>query len=220
MTDPTSEPAPIDFGRRPVRAHLEAWFLDRSDGLVESAMGARKADAIGAMTGPVLEIGPGTGVNLRHYRPGTQVIAIEPNPAMHRYLRAAAAANDIDLVIHQGGAEHLDLADESVDGAVGTLVLCGVPDPARVLAEVVRVLRPGRPYFVLEHVVAPAGSMTRRVQRVVKAPHRWAANGCEVDRDTESTLRAAGFSAVDIERVDVGPGALYVRHGIVGTATK
>jgi SAM-dependent methyltransferase len=167
----------------------------------------------------VVELGPGTGVNARYYAPGVAVIGIEPNPAMHGRLATKAAAAGVNLEIRTLRGESIDVADGSADGVVATLVLCGVDDPVKVLSEVRRVLRPGGRYFFLEHVAAPAGSLTRSAQRLVKRPHRWLFNGCEVDRDSEALIRTAGFSAVEIEHRDLGMAGGYVRHVIVGCAT-
>lgn len=82
------------------------------------------------------------------------------------------------------------------------------------------MLQPGGTYFFVEHVVAPAGSRTRKVQRVVHRPHRWMFNGCEVDRDTAAVLRASDFTDIEIDEVDRGRHALWARIQIVGTATK
>ena len=172
------------------------------------------------MQGTVVEIGPGTGVNMRYYADGVRVIAIEPNPAMHPKLRAQAERSGVDLEIRTLRGEGIDVDDGHADAVVGTLVLCGVDDAHQVMAEVHRVLKPGGTFFFLEHVAAPAGTWTRRIQRVLKRPHRYLFNGCEVDRDTASVLRAAGFGSVELDEVDTGPAGLYARHQIVGTATR
>jgi SAM-dependent methyltransferase len=172
------------------------------------------------MRGTVVELGPGTGVNMRYYASGTKVIAIEPNPVMHPLLRAAADEHEVDLEIRQLDGAAVDVADESVDGVVGTLLLCGVDDPTQVLREAHRMLKPGGTYFFLEHVASPAGTTNHRVQRVLFRPHRWLFNGCEITRDTEATIRNGPFDAVEVDDVDRGRGALWVRHQIVGTATK
>ncbi len=123
------------------------------------------------------------------------------------------------MELWKSGAERIDLADDGVDAVVGTLVLCGVEDPGSAVAEARRVLKPGGTYFFVEHVAAPPRTLTRHVQRSVKAPHRWVTNGCEVDRDTETIIRKAGFASVSIDHRDAGVGDLYVRHQIYGTAT-
>jgi SAM-dependent methyltransferase len=212
---------PFDFDKAKRRSKFEAWVLDATAAQIHKQHGAAKAEAIGRLTGTVVELGPGTGANMRYYAPGVKVIAIEPNPAMHPKLRESAAEHGVDLEIRTLRGEHIDVADGEADAVVGTLVLCGVDDPRQVVSEVLRVLKPGGTYFFLEHVVAPEGTITRRVQKVVKRPHRWAFNGCEVDRDTAALLEGAGFSAIAIEAVDVGlAGGMYCPNHIIGTATR
>lgn len=209
----------VEFDRQPRRSRVEAWVLDSTAARINAQFGREKRAAIGAMTGTVVEIGPGTGVNMAFYSPGVRVIAIEPNPHLHPKLRQQAEDNGVDLEIRSLRGEHLDVDDGAADGVVGTLVLCGVEDPRQVLAEVRRVLAPRGTYFFIEHVVAPDASWTRRVQQVAKRPHRWLFNGCEVDRDTEASIRSAGFDHVQLRRADAGWRGVYVRYQIVGTAT-
>ncbi len=207
-----------DLADHRLRTRFEAWMLDTSADAAHDLYGEAKQAAIGAMRGTVVELGPGTGANMRYYAPGVHVIGLEPNPGMHDALRHKANAHDVDLEIRTRRAEASDLPDSSVDGVVGTLVLCGVDDPAEVLAEVRRILRPGATYFFLEHIVAPPGTTTHRAQRLLRRPHRWLFNGCVVDRDLGATIEEAGFASVDLERRDEGPAGLHVRHRIIGTA--
>ena len=51
----------------------------------------------------------------------------------------------------KAGGETLALPDASVGFVCASLVLCTVPDPARVVAEVRRVLRPGGRFVAIEH---------------------------------------------------------------------
>ena len=157
---------------------------------------------------------------MRYYAPGVRVIAIEPNPVMHPKLRAAAEAHGVDLEIRQLDGASVDVGDGEADGVVGTLVLCGVDDPAQVIAEAHRMLKPGGTYFFIEHVESPAGSRTRLAQRLLFRPHRWMFNGCEINRETASALRDGPFADVQIDEVDRGRSALWVRHQIGGIARK
>lgn len=209
-----------DLERQKLRSKMEAKLLDAGADDTHAVYGERKAEVIGAMTGTVVELGPGTGLNMRYYAAGTTVIAIEPNPVMHGPLRTKARVHSVDLEIRTLRGESIDVDDESVDGVVATLLLCGVDNPLQVMREAHRVLKPGGTYFFIEHVVAPADTITRRVQRLLKRPHRWTFNGCEIDRDTESLLRGGPFSSIEVEAVDRGPKALWVRHQIIGSATK
>jgi SAM-dependent methyltransferase len=209
-----------DLAKQKLRSRFEAFVLDAGSKATHKLHGRTKADVIGAMTGTVVELGPGTGVNMRYYSPGVHVIAIEPNPTMHERLRAKADEHKVDLEIRTLRGEAVDVVDASADGVVGTLLLCGVDDPAKVVSEVHRILKPGGAYFFIEHVAAPAGTMTRRIQQAVLRPHRWLFNGCEVNRDTEVVLRSGGFGDIAVDAIDMGPKGGHVRHLIRGTATK
>lgn len=209
-----------DFEKQKLRSRFEAKLLDAGAADVHAAYGDRKTDAIGAMTGTVVELGPGTGPNMRYYAPGVKVIAIEPNPHMHERLREQADRHDVDLEIRSLQGESIDVDDGTADGVVGTLLLCGVDDPTAVINEAHRVLRPGGTYFFVEHVRSPEGSSTQKIQRVVKRPHRWMFNGCRVDQQTADLLTDGPFESIEIDEVDRGRSGIWVRHQIVGTATK
>jgi ubiquinone/menaquinone biosynthesis C-methylase UbiE len=208
-----------DLVKQRLRSKFEAAVLDAGQKSMHATHGATKAAVIGAMTGTIVELGPGTGVNMRYYAPGVKVIAIEPNPTMHGRLRAKAIQHSVDLEIRTLHGEQIDVADDSVNGVVGTLLLCGVDDPHQVVNEVYRVLLPGGRYFFLEHIGAPHGTMTRRLQSVLLRPHRWAFNGCEINRDTEPVIRSH-FANVEMNSVDIGAKGGHIRHFIIGTATK
>lgn len=213
-------PRTIDFEKAPRRGRFEAWLLDKVSPGMNEQYGPAKQEAIAAMRGTVVEIGPGTGANLEFYADGVNVIGIEPNPAMHDRLRANAERHGVDLAIRTLRGEALDVADGSADGVVATLVLCGVGDPAGVVSEVQRILKPGGSYFFIEHVAAAEGSTLRRVQSVVNRPHRWVFNGCEVHRRTGDVLADAGFASIEVDELHTGRRGLYTRDFIVGTAVR
>jgi|TARA_R110002110_G_scaffold240922_1_gene457222 ubiquinone/menaquinone biosynthesis C-methylase UbiE len=209
-----------DLTKQKWRSKIEARLLDSGAEDNHQIYGERKQEVIGAMSGTVVELGPGTGVNMRYYASGVKVIAIEPNPVMHDPLRAKADEHGVDLEIRTLRGESIDVEDASVDGVVGTLLLCGVDDPAQVVREAHRVLKPGGTYFFIEHVASPDGHRNRTVQKVLVRPHRWMFNGCEIMRDTASLLEAGPFESVEVTEVDRGRAALWVRHQIIGTAVK
>ena len=97
----------------------------------------------------------------------------------------------------QGSAEALPFRDGVFDTVVSGLVLCSVPDPARGLAEVRRVLRPGGTLRALEHVRATV-AWRARVQDLIQPAWTWVAGGCHPNRDTERAVERAGFT-IDAE---------------------
>ena len=209
-----------DLDSPKIRSRIEATLLDATAARGHKRFGQRIQDTIGALTGTIVELGPGTGPNLRYYNPAARVIAVEPNPVMRDKLAANARQIGLDVDIRSVRGERIDVADATADAVICTLVLCGVDDPVQVIDEAYRILKPGGFFFFIEHVVAPEDSTTRKVQRAVKVPHRWMFNGCEVDRNTAKLLRESAFESVDIEEIDCGPTDFYARHRIIGTAHK
>jgi SAM-dependent methyltransferase len=209
----------MDSWGNPVRGPLNAALFRVIDGYVHRALGPRKRELFASLPETVVEIGPGTGANLRYYRPGTRLVAIEPNRHMHASLAAAARRHGVELELRAVGAEATGLPEGGADVVVSTLVLCTVPDQATVLREIQRVLRPGGRLLLLEHVHAPDHPVYGPLQRWLARPWRWAIEGCDLRRDTERALLAAGF-AVDVQRYRARTVFLPINPQIAGTATR
>ncbi len=170
------------------------------------------------LSGTVLELGAGEGDNLPFLPAGVTWIGLEPDRRRAAVLRAQVGARPAGGAVLECTAESIPLPDHSVDAVLGTLVLCSVTDQGAVLAEVRRVLRPGGSYFFLEHVAAPKGSLTRRLQQAYAPLSRLLDHGCHPARETEAAIEAAGFTELSIERFSLPalPG-LTVAH-LAGTA--
>jgi ubiquinone/menaquinone biosynthesis C-methylase UbiE len=142
--------------------------------------------------GRVLEIGTGTGAQLRWYAPDATVTALEPDATMReRALRRAAWAG-ASVTVVDGRAEQLPFADASFEAAVSAFALCTVTDPATALAELRRVLSPGGRLLLLEHVHLH-WQPGRSLQRAAAPAWAAVAGGCRLDRDTVRFAREAGF---------------------------
>jgi len=203
-----------------LRGKANAGLLKRAEGLLDSKYGRLKRKLFYGLPRRVVEIGPGAGANMRYYRPGTRLTAVEPNLRMHSHLRSTARCHGIELEIRTVRGEAMDLATESVQALVGTLVLCTVDDPGKVLAEIRRILAPGGRYYFLEHVAAPAHSGLYRVQKLLNPPWRWLAEGCNLNRPTHQLLAAAAFTSLAMDCFSLGGRWLPVAPHIYGTATK
>ncbi len=215
LSDPDST---IDNG---VRGPLNAAVFRGVDTYAHLMFGRRKRELFAGLPTTVMEIGPGTGTNFRYYRAGTRLIAVEPNRNMHASLRKAARRYGIELELRSEGAEAIGMPDASVDAVVSTLVLCTVPDPAAAIAEIHRVLRPGGRFIFLEHVRAGSRHPALRiVQRAVARPWHWFFEGCDVLRDTESTLERIGWTALDVQRYRVPTMFLPINSQIAGSAVR
>lgn len=183
-----------------VGKRVHALFLERFMGRYETLVESRKRELFAGLRGDVLEIGPGAGSNFRFYAGAVRVLGVEPNPYLHPYLRRKAEARGLLLSLVASLAEALPVPDNSADAVVSTLVLCSVRDPARVLSEIRRVLKPGGQFAFLEHVAAEPGSRTRRRQEWIRPFWRCAADGCHPDRETAQAIESAGFRRTEIDR--------------------
>jgi ubiquinone/menaquinone biosynthesis C-methylase UbiE len=204
--------------QHPVRGRFNAWFFRLMDGYMHWKYRKLKPRLFSDLPDCVVDLGAGSGANFRYLRPGTRVIAVEPNVHMHAHLRSVARKRGVQVEIRGTGAEALDLPDHSVDAVVCSLVLCTVRDADASLREVRRVLRPGGRFVCIEHVAAPNGSWLAAVQRSVTQPWAWLFEGCHTHRDTERTLRAAGFRHVAVERFVMNTAFLPIRPQIAAVA--
>jgi SAM-dependent methyltransferase len=152
---------------------------------------------LGDLAGTVLEIGPGTGVNLAYLPDGVYWIGLEPNPYFHPHLRRALSLRGLSGDVLLGQAEAIPLPEGSVEAVVATLVLCSVEDPRRALAEILRVLKPGGRFVFLEHVAAPRGSGPRWAQDLLCPLWAFLGDGCHPNRETLALIREAGFARVE-----------------------
>lgn len=145
--------------------------------------------------GRVLELGVGTGLNAKHYdaEAVTQVIGVDPSRESWALAHSKVAYAKVPIEYCEASAEDIPLDADSIDTAVITYTLCTIPDPARALAEVARVLRPGGLVLLAEHALAPDAS-------VAKWQHRldglWGkiAGGCHINRDMRGLLDSSPFS--------------------------
>lgn len=211
-------PAPQAFEAHPARGRFNSAFFSVMGGYINWHMRKRKAKAFADLPSTVVELGSGVGANLRYLPRDAHLIAIEPNPYMHARLRRAARRRGVGIEIRSVVGERIDLPDASADAVISSLVLCTVNDPAGVLAEVRRILRPGGRFSFAEHVAARPGTPTRWSQRILRRPWAWVFEGCSCERDLTSVIAGAGFTSVDINPYRIHSPFVPFNSHIAGTA--
>lgn len=182
-----------------------------------------RKELLTGLTGRVVEIGAGNGLNFAHYPPAvSEVVAIEPERHLRRLAAAAALRAGVQVDVMPGTAEDLPLESGSFDAAVASLVLCSVADVPRALGELRRVLRPGGELRFYEHGRAE-GRVMRAVQRTVdRTVWPLLLGGCHTGRDVLGELTAAGFTLGAYRRLRVpekGPPTPSSHH-VLGTALR
>jgi ubiquinone/menaquinone biosynthesis C-methylase UbiE len=175
-----------------------------------------RARVVAGLTGQVLEIGFGSGLNIPYYPPRLKrVQAVDPAAVGRRLAAKRAAACPVPIDYIGADAQALPVGDASVDSALSTWTLCTIPDASRALAEICRVLRPGGALHFVEHGLAPDAKVARLQQRLTPFQHR-AFGGCHLNRRIDQLVAAAGL---ELTRMDTyymkGPRALgYTFEGV------
>lgn len=173
------------------------------------------------LSGTVLEIGGGTGLNLDFY-PGTvkELIIIEPDANMRKKLQEKTAAKKEHIKMLNCGAESIPVPDASCDAVVSTLVLCSVANQSKVLAEIYRVLRPEGKFIFIEHIAANNNPKRLVWQKRLEPIWKIIASGCHLTRQTETAITDAGFKFAEITRQSIRGVPPIARPSIKGVAIK
>jgi SAM-dependent methyltransferase len=205
---------------RTVRHPIFARIFDRTSPQMEREVGPLRDELLAGLAGRVVEVGAGNGASFGHY-PATvhELVAVEPEPYLRRRAIERAGSAPVRTRVVDGVAEALPLEDGSADAVVASIVLCSVPDPARALAELRRVVKPGCELRFLEHGHAP-GARKARMQRSLDRPRLWPrlAGGCHCGRDTLAAIGTAGFRIAEIRSFDLGPAWLHTNPYVIGRA--
>ncbi|MFC9289824.1 class I SAM-dependent methyltransferase [Streptomyces sp. NPDC057052] len=184
-------------------------------------LAALRGRLLAGLSGRVIEIGAGNGLNFAHY-PSTvsEVVAIEPERLLRALAVRAALRAEVPVDVAPGAAEALPVKSEAFDAAVLSLVLCSVRDLPRALAEVRRVLRPGGEVRFLEHGAGGGPVMAFAQRTLDRTVWPLLSGGCHLSRDPVGALRDAGFELGPYRRLLVpenGP-ALPSSYCRLGTA--
>lgn len=165
--------------------------------------GRCRAQLVAEATGDVLEIGVGRWPNLKRYQTVDRLVGVESNRRGVFLVRRRIRRFRPEAEIVYSPLEALPFADASFDTVVSSLALCTAQDPAATLREVARVLRPGGRFLFLEHVRA-RNRFARTLQTLLTPLWSRVADGCHLDRDTLTTIEAAGFQMTMLAQRDGG----------------
>lgn len=152
-----------------------------------------------SLTGTVLEIGFGSGLNLPHLPATvTRVLGVDPSLRGRRIAQKRIAAAPCPVELVGLDAEVIRADTGAADSAICTFSLCTIPSAETALREVKRVLRPGGRLVFLEHGRAPDPGV-RRFQDLLNGFEKLVAGGCNLNRDIPGLVQAAGFEIESLE---------------------
>ena len=190
------------------------YLLDLS--LSSPGLAKHRREILAEVTGEVLEIGFGTGLNLSYYPEQIHKIAtVDPNPEIHTIAQKRIASSPIMVEHHILSGEHLPMADESFDSVVSTFTLCSIPNVEQALAEIYRVLKPRGRYFFVEHGLSSEPDVQVWQNRLTPIQKR-IAGGCHFNRNIKRLVEEQ-FDKVTLSELyaeDLPKVAAYLYQGI------
>jgi len=162
-------------------------------------IGELRGRVCSGLRGRVVEIGFGSGLNVRWYPPAvTSVSAVEPSDMAWRLSEKRRRRSDVRIERAGLDGQHLALPDSGHDAALVTFSLCTIPDPGLALREVRRVVAPEARLHFIEHGLAPEPGVQRR-QRRWEPLQRRIAGGCHLTRDMPALISANGWETESLD---------------------
>jgi len=203
----------------PVFARMYRRIADAAE---QKGAGEHRDELLAGLSGRVIEVGAGTGLNFAHYpAPVTEVVAVEPEPYLRTAAAEAAAGASVSVSIVDGTADDLPAESGEFDAGVASLVLCSVPSQPRALGELFRVIRAGGELRFYEHVRSATPGFAR-LQRGLDLVWPLVGGGCHTSRETDRAITDAGFVVEEIRHFEFRPAicAAPVSPHILGVARR
>lgn len=161
------------------------------------SMTAYRQQLLSEVSGDVLEIGFGTGLNLPHYPAAvTSLTTIDPNEGMGAIAQKRIDNSPIPVTTEALSGERLPMANASFDNVVCTWTLCSIPNAAQALQEAYRVLKPGGKFYFIEHGLSDEPNIQAWQNRITPI-QRVVADGCHLNRKIDALVRDT-FDTVDV----------------------
>lgn len=172
------------------------YLIDLS--MAGSTLEPYRQEVLAEVSGEVLEIGFGTGLNLPYYPDHvSQIVTVDPNPGVHRLAQKRINASPITVNHRTLSGEALPMADGTFDSVISTFTLCSIPQIEQALAEIYRVLKPGGRFFFVEHGLSSDPGIQTWQNRLTPVQKR-IAGGCHFNRDMRQLIEQQ-FDDVEID---------------------
>jgi len=167
--------------------------------------------------GEVLEIGIGSELNLPFYSSEVhQIYGVDPSVELQRMARQRATTGRGKVeFLTQSAEEPLPLASATIDTVVVTWTVCSIPNAAKALQEMKRVLKGSGRLIFVEHGRAPDPAVAAWQDRLTPVWKR-ITGGCHLNRRIDELVMEAGFQISDLKTCYVaGPRPMtYTYQGI------
>lgn len=175
-----------------------------------------RAQLIPEATGKVLEVGIGSGLNLPFYESNVKVTGIDPSMELQVYAREVATRSGVEVDFLSLSGEDIPCEDNYFDSVVITWTLCSIPNPAKALEEIRRVLKPSGKMIFAEHGLSPDAGVAKWQSRINPV---WnvIGGGCNLNRKIDELIGQAGFSFDALAKGYI-PGPKFATYNYRGVA--
>jgi ubiquinone/menaquinone biosynthesis C-methylase UbiE len=203
----------MGFYRRHILPHLIEMAMRKKD------CAALRAEWLPQARGDVLEIGIGSGLNLPFYgQQVRKVFGLDPSLELQRMARTRAEGRSLEVeFLLQSAEESPPLPDRSIDTAVVTWSLCSIPNPAKALVQIKRVLKKDGCLIFIEHGQADDPSVVAWQNRLTPM-WKAIAGGCHLNRNVDTIIESSGFRITELRRTYL-PGPRPITYTYQGRAT-
>lgn len=146
--------------------------------------------------GTILEIGSGTGVNIKYYNFDNIDELILSDKILSKKIKERSNEK---IILKELNVEELPFDNDSFDYIVHTLVFCSVVNIDKGLDEIARVLKPGGKLLFIEHVL-PNKKRMKKLFNFMNPVWSKIASGCNLNRDYETSLKSHKFNLLYSKR--------------------
>ena len=168
----------------------------------------------------ILEIGFGTGINLKFYPQNVKkIIGVDANGGMIQQAQKKLTNGRFEIELITQSSESLPFPDNSINAVVSTYTLCSIKEINLALKEIFRVLKPGGKYYFLEHGLADNPKTQKWQHRLNPLQNIWA-DGCNLNRDMKSLIANAGLKIIDLKNYYMKRDPKIVGYMYEGIAVK
>jgi SAM-dependent methyltransferase len=178
-----------------------------------------RARVTSGLSGDVLEIGFGSGLNVPHYPTAVRrVQAVDPATVGRKLAAKRVAASPVPVEYVDLVRDRFPLDSQSIDHVLITWTLCTIPDVQAALREISRVLHSSGQLHFVEHGLSPDARVARWQDRLTPLQRCWA-GGCHLNRPIDRLVMRAGFEMTRLENFYI-KGPRFTSYMYEGLATK
>lgn len=166
-------------------------------------MNGIKKEAVEMLRGKILEVGIGSGASLKYYKKDLDITGIDFSIGMLNLAKEKSIDLELkNIKLLEMDIENMSFKNEIFDSVFSSCVFCTIPNPEKGISEVYRVLKIGGKAIFIEHmksknpIINIGLSFFNIFTKLIL--------GTSLLRETEKTIRKAGFSKIVTKNIMLG----------------